>query len=284
MWRRRDKEDMYFSGLCCKVKKSGFTLIELLVVIAIIAILAAMLLPALARAKMKAYRIQCVSNQKQLALAWVMYAGDSNGNLPPNGNTSSGFPGWISGILSWQIGNSANTNKSNLTDPKLALLAPYTSGSAGVYKCPGDLVACDLGPRVRSYSMNCMMGGNVGTDPAAQATYLNQPTYRLFLKEADMINPSPALAWVFIDEHADSINDGFFWVNMANTSTWEDLPASYHGESGALAFGDGHAEIHKWSDPSIRDRPVKKSSYAQGTAAADATDLPWLQLHTTALK
>ena len=275
---------MCFTSANHKVKQTGFTLIELLVVIAIIAILAALLLPALAKAKLKAYRIQCIGNQRQLTLAWIMYAGDNQGNLVPNGNTSSSLPAWVQGVLSWQITNTGNTNTANLTDPKLALLAPYSSGTIGIYKCPGDIVPCNFGPRVRSYSMNCMMGGVVPADGASPQLYLNQPNYRLYLKESDIVNLSPASAWVFIDEHADSINDGFFWVSMANTATWEDLPASYHGESGALAFADGHAETHTWTDSSIRDRPVKKSTYSQGSATANGPDLSWLQSHTTALQ
>jgi prepilin-type N-terminal cleavage/methylation domain-containing protein/prepilin-type processing-associated H-X9-DG protein len=263
-------------------RDSGFTLIELLVVIAIIAILAAMLLPALSRAKQKAQAITCVNNLKQLAMAWIMYADDSQDQLPPNFSTTAGSPdaAWIRGWLSWTANNTDNTNKLYLADAKYALLAPYSKGSTGIYKCPGDKVPCDLGMRVRSYSMSNMMNGK-GT-----ATYLNQrpgQQYLLYKKLSNIIRPGPCDIWVFIEENADSINDGFFWVNMFVTNKWQDIPASYHGTSGALAFADGHAEIKRWSDASIAGRRVTKTAYGQGSAEA-GNDLLWLQARTTPLR
>jgi len=115
----------------------GFTLIELLVVIAIIAILAGMLLPALGKAKTKAQGIQCMSNQRQLSLAWTLYAGDNGDNLVWNDLTADGS-GWVRGILDYNPANPHNTNLANLRDPKYAKLAPYTQ-AVGIYKCPGDL-------------------------------------------------------------------------------------------------------------------------------------------------
>ena len=262
-------------------RPSGFTLIELLVVIAIIAILAALLLPALSAAKKKAVRVKCMSNQRQLILAWILYSDDYNGFLAPNtSTTANGQPSWVQGILSWDFPPSAanpdNTNVLLLTE---SLLGPYSSGSTGIYKCPGDIYPGQKGPRLRSYSMNGMMGG-VSTQP----NVLNQTpiTYQLFLKQAAIINPAPSLAWVIIDEHADSINDGFFRVDMEHTSAWADLPASYHGESGVLCFADGHAEIKVWTDSAIRDRPVNKVPYTAFSATASPnTDMLWLQERTT---
>jgi prepilin-type N-terminal cleavage/methylation domain-containing protein/prepilin-type processing-associated H-X9-DG protein len=269
----------------------GFTLIELLVVIAIIAILAALLLPALAKAKLKAQRTQCNSCQRQLAMAWIMYADDNDGKVTPNYNTSLATDSaWIKGVMCWSGASLPdNINKSYLTDPKYALLSLYSGGNAGIYKCPGDVVEASNGARVRSMSMNCMMNG----DPAkVNATYQNQKpgkSYRVYAKLSDITAPVPSDAWVFIDEHADSINDGFFWVNMYEDK-WRDLPASYHGASGALAFADGHAEIKQWRDPVVRDHPVVgqdipgKYDPWVGTPTPYLDDLHWLQQHTTVLR
>ena len=262
----------------------AFTLIELLVVIAIIAILAAMLLPALSRAKCKADRIVCLNNQKQLTLAWIMYSDDNNLRLVPNASTSAnGQPAWVTGIMKWDSQLAPwddNYNTANLTSSTNALLGPYCNRSTGIYKCPGDKVAAAKGVRVRSISMNGMMNG-LSTQP----NVLNQTPvrYQLYHKQTDILNPSPVMAWVFIDEHGDSINDGFFRVDMSLPAAWTDVPASYHCGSGALSFADGHSETKKWTDANVKDRPVTKVDLIGTVPANPNADLLWLQARTTSL-
>jgi prepilin-type N-terminal cleavage/methylation domain-containing protein len=163
-----------------KTRFRAFTLIELLVVIAIIAILAAMLLPALSKAKERAQGIQCVSNLKQMTLAWSMYPDDNNGELVPNADESaSTYQSWVRGTLSWAANNTDNTNVYYLQN---TLLAPYCGRQVKIYKCPGDQLQCTEGgqsmDRVRSESMNCFLEGGIhDSDKSTAGIPLNESYY-----------------------------------------------------------------------------------------------------------
>ncbi len=263
-------------------------MIELLVVIAIIAILAALLLPALTRAKLKAQGIQCMSNLKQLTLAWSMYPDDYNGNLPPNPNGGNvddptHYPSWVQGWEDFTANNTANTNLLFLAN---ALIGPYCSRQTGIYHCPADIYTCvEWGQqmtRARSMSMNGFVEGDAykgeKSNPRGSTWY---PTYRAYMKVSDIVKPVPSDLLVFADEHPDSINDAWMITDVETPNMWEDLPASYHGNACGMGFADGHAATHKWRNSSTA-QPVEKVQRNGFNVPPGSQDIQWMWQHVTA--
>jgi prepilin-type processing-associated H-X9-DG protein len=283
----------------------GFTLVELAVVIATVAVLAAVLLPALAGTKPNAQAFQCLENQRQLILAWQMYAQENSDLLPPNDfpyNRSEPQSGteknWVFGSMIVAI-DSINT--SLLVNPQLSLLALYNTNPAA-YRCPADTSLTQGRSRARSVSMNCAVGtrwytaglgygpqnGLVGSPVGGSwlsGHYADpDPNYRTYGKITQMTRPGPSMTWIIMDENPTTINDPLMAIAM--TQVLIDFPAQNHNGGAGISFADGHTEMHRWVDAFATVLPPGTAT-GQGITfpvPANSQDLAWIQPRTSAPK
>jgi prepilin-type N-terminal cleavage/methylation domain-containing protein/prepilin-type processing-associated H-X9-DG protein len=278
-----------------RLRRTAFTLIELLVVIAIIAILAALLLPSLSKAKLKAQGIQCMSNHRQLCLAWRMYAEDNRDQLVFASDSAGQYPdldpySWTLSHMDFDPNNRANWDLQ--IDLVKRPLWPYSGKSPGIYKCPADTSSLMVNgvtkPRVRTMSMNLYVGGfdgTVGGWPWAKP-------FKVFAKLSDITGsslPGPAKTFVFLDMREDHINWGNFMTDMrgypdqpTQYGFTEDLPGQYHNLACGFSFADGHAEIKRWTDPRTTPPLIKnQAAPTDPLASPNNRDVAWLQEHST---
>ena len=313
---------------CGKLLHRAFTLIELLVVIAIIAILAAVLLPVLHQAMLRGQAATCIDNQKQMVTAWLLYASDNNDSCAGNNWVDEQvwqphnhwYENWLSGWLgadgsggngnSGNVGGPDNTNVQILINPRYATLADYTK-NAKLYLCPSSIVLAPTAgsppptppyhPLCRTVSMNCWVGWNCVPPGANNSVYVGeggtQPTpdysacnYKVFSKVTGMKGGAdPADIIVFMEERAESIDDGSFEIaepNQGGNNSFPNIPTDYHNGACTLAFGDGHVDVHGWHDPNLLlpQQEIVQTKWAGKPATAPYSDYNWLAQHGTTPK
>jgi prepilin-type N-terminal cleavage/methylation domain-containing protein len=273
-------------------RHGGFSLIELLVVIAIIAILAALILPAVDIGKRRTVGIGCMNNHRQLALAWRMYSDDNNDALLFASESLdwdklwTADYAWITGTLTYSPTDPRNWNP-DLTIKKSPLWS-YSGKNLNIWKCPADrsgvTVSGEFKPRVRSISMNVFLGGWGGTDGNWGSVF---SAYKIYTKQTQLIDPGPSKVFVFLDMREDSIDMGNFatrmagWPDDSSRYGFYDLPGYYHHRACGFSFADGHSEIHRWRDQRTMPPIVSGGFVNDQFSSPNNRDVGWLQEHST---
>jgi len=285
--------------------RRAFTLIELLVVIAIIAILAALLLPVLSKAKSKAQGALCLNDGKQLMMAITLYVSENNDFFPPNPDDANKVPGhnWAGGNAGQ--GGSDEFNPDVLKDPDRSLLISYLGGNVTLFRCPADKrqglydgpnagSAGQIVPAARTFSMSQAVGTICPAFDAARGDHSGSPTLAVngpwldgsfshrrnspwitYGKSAQIRAPGPSMLWVLTDEDPVGLNDAAFAFDMASP-VWKDCPGSYHSGGCGFAFADGHSETHRW-------RKSPRQFFGPAITDPDAqADWAWLRDRTSA--